>query len=314
MPAASLRALLANAIDYAGLFPPADLALEPALQNQADYVRSPERWMLGAFILPIGKFAEARALLAPFDAEHPLQISVLGPKTAKPAEFRAALETAAQGIKELLAGHKGTVSIEQFEMPLPPGAVEDSLGAARAILGDLALNIFWEAPADDAAATIEALSGTGAGFKLRTGGVSAEAFPTGAQIGRALVATVRRQVPIKFTAGLHHPVRLLHDSVGTKMHGFLNVIGAGVLAAEHRWSETQTQEMLAEEDAASFGFDEEAFRWRDWKITTAQITTRRRLVTSLGSCSFDEPRDDLRALGLFEGRASFQLAGSKRAS
>ncbi len=313
MLAASLRALLAHAVDYAGLFPPTDLALEPALQNQAAYVRSSDRWMLGAFILPIGKFAEARPQLAQFDAEHPLQISALGPKTTKPAEFRAALELAAEGIKELLVEHKGAVAIEQFEMPLPSGPVEDSLGAARAILGDLALKIFWEAPADEAAATIEELSGTGAGFKLRTGGVTAEAFPTGAQIARTLVAAVRRQVPIKFTAGLHHPVRLFHQSVGTKMHGFLNVLGAGVLAAEHRWSETQTQEMLAEEEAASFVFDEKSFRWRDWKITTVQITARRRLVTSLGSCSFDEPREDLRALGLFEGGASFQLAGSKRA-
>jgi hypothetical protein len=72
-----------------------------------------------------------------------------------------------------------------------------------------------------------------------------------------------------------------------------------VLSAEHRWSETQTQEMLADENANSFAFDEETFRWRDWKISTAQIGTRRRLVTSLGSCSFDEPREDLRALGLF---------------
>ena len=267
MLAASLRALLAHAIDYAGLFPPADLALEPALQNQAVYVRSPDRWMLGAFILPIGKFAEARALLGQFDAEHPLQISALGPKTTKPAEFRAALELAAEGIKELLIEHKGAVAIEQFEMPLPPGPVEDSLGAARAILGDLALNIFWEAPTDEAAAddrgTFRELARA---FKLRTGGVTAEAFPTGAQVARALVAAVRRQVPIKFTAGLHHPVRLFHQSVGTKMHGFLNVLGAGVLAAEHRWSETQTQEMLAEEEAASFVFEEESFRWRDWKI------------------------------------------------
>jgi len=58
--------------------------------------------------------------------------------------------------------------------------------------------------------------------------------------------------------------------------------------------------MLAEEDAASFVFDEEMFRWREWKISTAQITQRRQLVTSLGSCSFDEPREDLRALGLLE--------------
>jgi len=36
---ASLRALLDQAIDYAGMFPPCALALEPALRNQASYVR-----------------------------------------------------------------------------------------------------------------------------------------------------------------------------------------------------------------------------------------------------------------------------------
>ena len=92
MLAGSLRALLSQAIDYAGLFPPADLPLDQALQNQAAYVRSPDRWMLGAFILPVAKFADARAQLAQFDSQHPLEISVLGPKTAKAAEFRPALE------------------------------------------------------------------------------------------------------------------------------------------------------------------------------------------------------------------------------
>jgi hypothetical protein len=74
------------------------------------------------------------------------------------------------------------VSVSQFEMPLPPGPVAESLGVARATLGDLALNVFWEAPADAAASTIKALASSGAGFKLRTGGVTADAFPTGVQI------------------------------------------------------------------------------------------------------------------------------------
>jgi hypothetical protein len=298
MPAASLRALLAHAIDYAGLFPPADLALEPALQNQAAHLRAPERWMLGAFILPIAKFPEAGAQLAQFNSEHPLEISALGPKTVKAADFRRGLETAAEAIKQFLSEHKDGVSVRQFEMPLPRGSVSKSLGAARALLGDLALDVFWEAPADAAVPTIEVLSGSGAGFKLRTGGVTADAFPSDAQIARALVTAAKHRVPIKFTAGLHHPVRLFHESVGTKMHGFLNVLGAGVLAAEHRWSESQTQEMLADEEAGAFAFEEEMMRWRDWKISTAQITARRQLVTSLGSCSFDEPRDDLGGLHL----------------
>jgi hypothetical protein len=42
--------------------------------------------MLGAFVLPIGKFAAARNHLAEFDPEHPLRISALGPKTASTKE------------------------------------------------------------------------------------------------------------------------------------------------------------------------------------------------------------------------------------
>jgi hypothetical protein len=54
----ALRALLANSIDYAGLFPPADLALAPALTNHAAYVRSSDRWMLGTFVLPMGNLTK----------------------------------------------------------------------------------------------------------------------------------------------------------------------------------------------------------------------------------------------------------------
>lgn len=289
MPAAALRALLENAIDYAGLFPPADLALAPALQNQAAYVRAPESWMLGAFVLPVGKFAEAAAQLEAFSPERPLRISALGPKHKDAANFRETFSKIAAAIEEFSAAHEGIALVQQLEMPLPSAERAESLGE---------LPIFWEAPAASAPATIAALAGRGVGFKLRTGGVTADAFPSDAQTAAALVAAARHAVPIKFTAGLHHPVKKFHESVGTKMHGFLNVLGAGVLAAEHDWDEAQTAQMLAEENAKSFLFDDEHFQWRDWKITTAQIRARRRLVTSLGSCSFDEPRDDLRTLGL----------------
>ena len=78
--------------------------------------------------------------------------------------------------------------------------------------------------------------------------MTADAFPTSVQIAAALVASAKHHVPIKFTAGLHHPVRLFHDSVQTKMHGFLNVLGAGVLAAEHGWDVQQTAAMLEDEE------------------------------------------------------------------
>jgi len=56
--------------------------------------------------------------------------------------------------------------------------------------------------------------------------------------------------------------------------------------------------MLEDEDPQSFVFDGDTFSWRDWKISAESIQSRRELVTSFGSCSFDEPREDLRALGL----------------
>lgn len=299
----SLRALLSSAIDYAGLFPPADLELEPALRNQAGYARSPESWMLGAFVLPLKKFPEVKPQLSQFDNRHPLCISALGAKTDSAAAFIEALEEAAETIIKFEAEHGKLVRVAQLEMPLPssPGA---SLADTNKSLAGLEIPAFFEAPIDDAERTLAFIAErkrTGAGrfgFKLRTGGVVASAFPSSVQIARALVAAGKHGVPIKFTAGLHHPVRQFHPSVQTKMHGFLNVLGAGVLAAEHHWSVQQTALMLECEDATDFVFDAEGFAWREWKISTARVIEQRKLVTSLGSCSFDEPRDDLRALNL----------------
>ena len=70
MPAASLHALLARSVDYAGLFPPCSLALEPAMRNQASYTRTDDAWMLGSFVLPVAKFEDAKNYLSAFDQKH----------------------------------------------------------------------------------------------------------------------------------------------------------------------------------------------------------------------------------------------------
>ena len=304
-PAASLRALLANAIDYAGLFPPANLELEPALRNYAEYVRHPDAWMLGPFILPLAEFDAAGRSLAHFSSEHPLRISMLGPRTDDAAAFGQSFSAAIDSMTAFRAACGTSLSIEQFEMPLPAEVDAESLKAIRSSLMTSRLKTFWEAKVDAAEAAIEliaannrAAAGAKLGFKLRTGGVTAEAFPSSSEIAMVLLAAGNQNVPIKFTAGLHHPVRLFHDSVQTRMHGFLNVLGAGVLALEHHWNETQIVRMLDDEDAAAFSFTDDCFAWREWEISTEQIRVHRELVTSLGSCSFDEPRDDLRGLKL----------------
>jgi hypothetical protein len=301
MPASPLQALLAQSIDYAGMFPPCSLALEPALRNQAQYIRSDDAWMLNTFVLPVIQFDSAKQLLPQFDPQHPLRISALGPKTENAAAFLDTLAEIEADIRSLAAHNIDLVSVNQLEMWLPQGADLSVLDEARSIIGDLPA--FWEAPAERAQKTItwlaELNSGTDEptfGFKLRTGGVTPDAFPTSAQIARALVVPSTHQVPIKFTAGLHHPLRQYREEVQTKMHGFINVLGAAILAAEHKWNEKQAAAMLEDENPKSFSFDDEFFAWREWKIDLKRLNNRRKFVTSFGSCSFDEPREDLRAL------------------
>ncbi len=292
-----------QSIDYAGMFPPCSLALEPALRNQAKYVRSDDAWMLNTFVLSVIQFDSAKQLLPQFDPLHPLHVSALGPKTENAAAFLDALAETEAAIRSLAAHNVDLISVSQLEMCLPKDVDLPVLNEARSIIGNLPA--FWEAPAERASETITLLAELNSemdeptfGFKLRTGGVTSDAFPTAVQVAQALVVPATHQVPIKFTAGLHHPLRQYREDVQTKMHGFLNVLGAAIMAAEHTWDEKQTAAMLEDENPKSFSFDGEFFAWREWKIDVKRLNGRRKFVTSFGSCSFDEPREDLRALNL----------------
>src|SRR5262245_56850728 len=116
MPAASLRALLSHSIDYAGMFPPCSLGLESALRNQAQYVRSADAWMLGAFVLSTEQFNATKQLLSEFDAQHPLRVAALGPKTGSTDAFLKGLGAADAAIRRLSKHNGDLVSISHLEM------------------------------------------------------------------------------------------------------------------------------------------------------------------------------------------------------
>ena len=302
MLTASLRALLSQSIDYAGMFPPCSLALEPALRNQASYARSPEAWMLNGFVLLVEQFDATRQFLSEFDPLHLLRVAALGPMTASADSFLDALYEADLAVRSFSKYDVDLISVSHLEMFLPENVDLASLEEARAIIRDLP--VFWEVPVQRAEKTIALLAEHNSdeevatfGYKLRTGGITADAFPSSGDIARAIVTPATHQLPIKFTAGLHHPVRQFRDEVKTKMHGFLNVLGATALAAEHQWDANQAARMLEDENPRSFLFTDDFFAWRDWKIDTERLQYRRSFVRSFGSCSFDEPREDLRALG-----------------
>jgi len=89
-------------------------------------------------------------------------------------------------------------------------------------------------------------------------------------------------------------------TTGEMAHGFLNVFGAGILAHVHKLNVDQLAEVLREESAAAFRFTDDGFAWRDWNCTVDQIREARQWIPSFGSCSFEEPCEDLRAMGLID--------------
>ena len=76
----SLEILLTNLIDYAGLFPPAALSMQDAVNNFATYQKSEKAGMLGRFVIPASQlpaFADAALQHFKNDASSLWQVSAL---------------------------------------------------------------------------------------------------------------------------------------------------------------------------------------------------------------------------------------------
>src|SRR5512146_2691947 len=52
------RTLVASLIDYAGLFPPAELQMRAAVPHYGAYRQGPYAWLLNRFVLPLAQLEE----------------------------------------------------------------------------------------------------------------------------------------------------------------------------------------------------------------------------------------------------------------
>jgi len=294
----SLRSLLTGIIDYAGLFPPAKLEIGPAVRNFAEYRGGDHDWMLGRFVVPAGRLEEleqAAANLLPGAGETPWELSVLGGTDP---------EGTAQALKALHERHPGG--------ELRASAVEMKASTPREIRTILErlpsdLEIFVEIPyQEDPESLLEELAKDSRGrAKIRTGGVTENAFPTPEQMARFVRACVATDVPFKATAGLHHPLRGRYqltyepDSPQGTMFGFLNVFVGAALERAGRLAEGELLEILQESKLADFTFDDGSLGWRRHRLSAPETEEARKLFArSYGSCSFVEPIEDLQRLSV----------------
>lgn len=314
-PKTLLQNFMSRIIDYAGLYPPANLSLEDAFRNFVNYQDDPDAWMLSRFVIPVQRLAELSLLVEQFfPRESVLSFSALGRDGKNADEFLDNLNLDLADIHTFRALHGTGIVVDMFETALPAAAftaqarINNLVNKTAEILNKNGLTVFFEAPfgegwlarAEKLIRSLRKFKDKHVGFKLRTGGVTADAFPFPEQVAWAIAAARDAGVPMKATAGLHHPVRHYNGGVQTKMHGFLNVFGAGVLAVTHGLSVEQIQNILEDEDPASFIFDESGFAWKNIHAGHEKIARARQNVVSFGSCSFDEPREDLQALGFLK--------------
>jgi hypothetical protein len=168
---------------------------------------------------------------------------------------------------------------------------------------DRRFDTYMEVPvAEDPVELVAAISRTTAKAKIRTGGVTADAFPSSAQIVRFVRRCVENDVAFKATAGLHHPWRAEYrltyaaDAPQGTMFGFLNVLLAVTVLGEI--GEREATSALEERDPSSVHFGAEGVRWRGRSLPMPALQRARERMASFGSCSFREPVSDLRAMSL----------------
>lgn len=288
MAPASLRALLAGLIDYAGLFPPAELPLSDVVTNYRSYLDSPDAWALGRLVLPAARLADLAKLLT---ADAPVwRVSAL---VGEDVRADAACILAARSM--------GRICVDVAE--LRASSPQDVELAAR-VLEPVPVVYVEVAVADDPTSLIRAVAGVGLRAKIRTGGTVREAFPTADNCAQFIACCAAHHVAFKATAGLHHPLRGTYrltygdDAPRGEMFGFLNLFLAGSFARQGMTAE-ETALVLVETDLRQFHFDAAGVSWRGHALSMEQVArARESFAISFGSCSFREPIDDLTQLGL----------------
>lgn len=309
MPTRSLTTLLSGLIDYAGLFPPAKLSMQHAVEAYARARVGEHEWMLCRFVCPAARLKElsqcASVLMPGTNATSGYREHA---DVTEPWHISALVETPddLDIIRKFNQHHdqevNGLALVDAIEIKLTsPDEADDILDTVPEEIYP-----FFEVPAGaDPRGFIAAMAGNACAAKIRTGGVTPDAIPSPEQVSAFMTACVLADVPFKATAGLHHPIRgeyaLTYEKNAPRavMHGFLNVFVAAALLKHVRADEQLAIDVLREKDPNAFVFTEEGVRWRTHVLDAAQLAhSREAFSLTFGSCSFDEPVEDLKKIGM----------------
>ncbi len=300
----ALRTLVSGIVDYAGLFPPASLNMFEAVSKYAQYRASSDAWMLGRFVVPVAQLDEWRTAVGSLNAD--------GVNAWRRARLSALLSGEfAREADVITAFNANRPHDVQIDVAEGRAASPDTVLAMAAAMPDDVM-LYCELPhREDPKALLEAVRSANVRAKIRTGGVTPDAFPTAAEIVRFLRRCMELGVTSKATAGLHHPLRgefrltYAPDGIRGMMYGYLNVVlcaaalrdgasdavAAAILLIESPRALTMTN------GAIRITLDEPVSGRDVIELPEATLAAvRQTAVVAFGSCSFREPVDELGVL------------------
>ncbi|MEM9066543.1 MAG: hypothetical protein AAGB51_13755 [Planctomycetota bacterium] len=309
-----LKTLTEGLIDYAGLFPPAKLPIEKSVESYARHLQSEHRQVLGRFICAVGHLEglteHGRALMPGTwatsgyremaDQSEPWFVSVVLPHDIE--QLPASLDAIGAFNERHAEETGGLARVDSVELRVSEPTDVDL--ALDRIPEELMPHFEVPVMDTDCRGFVAAIAGTGAAAKVRCGGVTPDLFPTTEDLAAFLKACLLGEVPFKATAGLHHPIRAEYRLTYEEnpptgiMHGFLNVFVAATLMHAGELEPDGVQPVLAETDPEAFIVTRDGLGWRGATVNASAVMEARRFALGYGSCSFDEPIEDLGKLGL----------------
>ncbi len=272
-------------VDDAAIFPPGNAPLADAVRDFRKHVDTAHAELVGPLVVSDVRLPDLVEILQGADDAVPLPITVVVSGGA------GALEPAARWAS-------GSPLMELRGLEIALRDLDDLAGAARRMVAaaDLGLDVpvYVELPLASGLAgshgwltALDEVAMADLRLKLRTGGATADLFPSGAELAGAIDAALDRELAFKCTAGLHHAVRHRAEETGFEHHGFLNVL----LATRAALDGDDVPGTLEERDPA-------ALVRRAADLGSETLARTRRWFMSFGCCGVTDPFDDLVALGL----------------
>jgi len=276
VPLTSLMEIAGNLIDYAGLLPPLSLPVVQAFENYMSYRNGDYNWMLSSFVCPIDKLPELSKLLnVKYKDEDGIKITVSGREGDTEKEFVSKLTEDIVHWKDFAESYKGNVITDSFVCKLPVEVIRThdvkTLSSIILLISKLvsdnienSVKIFLEGDMTNkwkrnVKMVIDAIKThnlmlNDMNFALRLGDANASEIPEPKQIVYIIRECLKREIVMKITGGMQYPVRRFAESIQTKTHGFLNVLGSGVIVMRHNISNHGLVELLNNEKAEKLHF------------------------------------------------------------